>query len=233
MEANWSGSRRGLWAPLCHRAQISTARGCRVTRGWRGGCCPSEPSRSCFLARPAWFSAPVPPPGLGGAGSQTLRQLGLWSLRHQFGCLTQGTCPSSSSLTVLPCGRLEGLQGGPRGPCPCPAGFHPKSSPVPAACLCSIPPCRPWSSSVGLRSAGSDFPLPMGVAAHQRGFVRRKRWQPACRSRRNQGLSPSFPQSRCWWPGAPTHLCRPWCGGRPCRGCILGAAPLYSPKRGL
>lgn len=80
MEANWSGSRRGLRAPLCHRAQISTARGCRATRGWRGGCCPSEPSRSCFLARPAWFSAPVPPPGLGGAGSQTLRQLGLWSL---------------------------------------------------------------------------------------------------------------------------------------------------------
>lgn len=80
MEANWSGSQRGLRAPLCHQAQISTARGCRATRGWRGGCCPSEPSRSCFLARPAWFSAPVPPPGLGGAGSQTLRQLGLWSL---------------------------------------------------------------------------------------------------------------------------------------------------------
>lgn len=170
MEANWSGSRRGLRAPLCHRAQISTARGCRATRGWRGGCCPSEPSRSCFLARPAWFSAPVPPPGLGGAGSQTLRQLGLWSLRHQFGCLTRGTCPSSSSLTVLPCGRLEGLQGGPRGPCPCPAGFHPKSSPVQAPCLCSIPPAGLGALLLGYAQQAVTFPSPWG-SQHIRGVL--------------------------------------------------------------
>lgn len=110
--------------------------------------------------------------------------------------------------------------------------FSPQIQPCASRLPLLYPPCRPWSSSVGLRSAGSDFPLPMGVAAHQRGFVRRKRWQPACGSRINQGLSPSFPRSRCWWQGVPTRLCRPWCGGRPCRGRILGQPPCTAPKGG-
>lgn len=109
-------------------------------------------------------------------------------------------------------------------------------TPNPALCQppASAPlPLRPSDLfTPGLRSAGSDFPLPMEVAAHQRGFVRRKMWQPACGSRRNQGLSPSFPWGRCWWQGAPACTCRPWCGGRPCRGHVLGQPPCTAPKGG-
>lgn len=94
----------------------------------------------------------------------------------------------------LVCVRLGGLQGGDLGDHgPVLLVFTPKPAPCqpPATALLPLQPLEVFTP--GLRSAGSDFPLPVDVAALQRGFVRRQRWQPASGSKGAGGSAPPSP----------------------------------------